>query len=473
MTRSKFIVLWAFVLSIMSSVCLSSCSDDDEVSLKSISIQEGSNIQMNVGDFKTLHISFEPSDLEAPVCSWTSRDENIVTVNSNGEVKALKAGHATVVASVGDLFAECTITVNRVLVSEIKLDVEEVTIFIGDTLQLSATVLPEDATFKELVWSSSDNSIATVSDDGLIAAIAVGSCEIFVADTKGDAKSKCTLTVVPVMMEEILIDKSTLALEVSERSRLTATIQPANTTNSSIVWKSSDETVATVDADGYVTAVSVGSCTITVSDIAESVSASCQVEVSPISVKGIQFVNITDDDPVRLLIGEELSLSYKITPANAANKNVTWYSSNEDAVSVSSEGVITAKALGESVVSIITEDGNYKCSVKVNVVELTDLIDFTASAGAGLILNGVIMEGSKFFYTVKNNSKKSIYISHVVITDSWSNRTMTVTFEVDLAANSEGEWTSPVKYGIMCPIHFEIYYESDGVVYVEAVDYDK
>ena len=170
-------------------------------------------------------------------------------------------------------------------VTEIRLDKEKVTMSVGSTCRLTATVLPENATDKTLVWKSDDESVAIVDKDGLVIAVKGGFETIISAATpKGDVKAICKVTVekkvVPV--SGITIEKESLKMKVGETYHLTAKVSPEDATDKSVVWKSEDESIATVDQEGLVTAVKGGSKTMitaTSGDFSEIGRASCRERV--------------------------------------------------------------------------------------------------------------------------------------------------------------------------------------------------
>jgi hypothetical protein len=136
----------------------------------------------------------------------------------------------------------------------------------GTSSQLTATVLPADATDKSVTWTSSDESIATVDASGLVTAIAAGEVKITATTVDGGYADSVMLTVTPapVAVASVAIDSGVSELEEGTTDQLTATVLPADATDKNVTWASSDESVATVDASGLVTAVAAGEVTITV-----------------------------------------------------------------------------------------------------------------------------------------------------------------------------------------------------------------
>ena len=160
-----------------------------------------------------------------------------------------------------------------VAVSEVTLDQTEATVEAGQTVTLTAAVSPENATDKTVTWSTSNDTVATVSD-GVVTAVAAG--EATIAATAGDKRASCTVTVTAPAVSEVQLDKTEAALKLDGTLTLTATVLPEAATDKTVTWSSSDEAVATV-ADGVVTAVALGEATITAT--AGEQSAECKVTV--------------------------------------------------------------------------------------------------------------------------------------------------------------------------------------------------
>lgn len=185
-------------------------------------------------------------------------------------------------------------------VSSISLNESEATLSIGGTLQLTATVLPEDATDKSVTWSSSNESVATVSSNGLVTAKGEG--EATITCTAGDGSgvtATCEVTVQPstIYVSSITLNATEKNLMIDDDPfQLVATILPSNATNKSVTWTSSDEAVAKVDAEGLVTPVDVGDAIITckANDGSEK-SASCKIHIA-MTYADIRFVSVVCDN---------------------------------------------------------------------------------------------------------------------------------------------------------------------------------
>ena len=169
-----------------------------------------------------------------------------------------------------------------VLVTSVNLNKTEATIEVAAQEQLTATVLPEDATNKAVIWTTSDPAVATVDETGLVTAVAVGTATITATTTDGtELEATCAVTVIQ-LATSVALNKTEATIEVAVQEQLTATVLPEDATNKAVTWASSDPTVATVDETGLVTAVAVGTATITATTTdGTNLEASCAVTVAP------------------------------------------------------------------------------------------------------------------------------------------------------------------------------------------------
>ncbi len=274
-----------------------------------------------------------------------------------------------------------------VSVTGVSLDKKTANLTIGSTLTLKATVTPSNATNKKVVWSSSDATIASVDANGVVTPHKEGDAVITVKTEDGNETDKCIVTVTEkqIPATEISINKTTLDLTVGGNETLTATVTPSNSTDT-VAWSSDKTNIATVDGNGKVTAVAAGEATITAK--AGNFEAKCTVKVNEATI-GVTGVTL-DKNEFTLEVGKSEKLTATITPENASNQNVTWSSGN-DAVSVESDGTVTASKVTSAPVTITvtTADGGKTATCTVTVTaasktELTEAISQAKSAKANI-----------------------------------------------------------------------------------------
>ena len=153
----------------------------------------------------------------------------------------------------------------------------------GETLELFYKLEPSDATTRGVEWASNNTDVATVDEKGLVTAVKAGDATITVS-VKGqpEIKATCTITVKSssIAVTKLTLSQSSAEVSVGKTLTLTCTIEPTDATNKELIWRSSDETIATVDAQGVVTGVKAGPVTITVASKSDpSVTATCTVTV--------------------------------------------------------------------------------------------------------------------------------------------------------------------------------------------------
>ena len=238
-----------------------------------------SSLELNEGETATLAATVKPDNASDKTVTWSSSKTSVATVDANGKVTAVAEGNATITAKAGNKSATCSVTVtkNVVAVESITLDKSSLELNEGETATLVATVKPDNATNKTVTWSSSRTSVATVDANGKVTAVAEGTATI--TAQAGDKTASCTVTVKKkvVAVESVTLDKSSLELTEGETATIIATVKPDNATNKTVTWSSSNASVASVDANGTVTAVAEGSATITAK--AGDKTATCTVTV--------------------------------------------------------------------------------------------------------------------------------------------------------------------------------------------------
>lgn len=250
-------------------------------------------------------------------------------------------------------------------VTGVTIDQKEVAILPGDTIPLVATVEPSDARDKSVTWSSDDESVVTVDDEGKITAKSVGSATITVTtnDKKYTAECRVVVSDNVVKVTGITLSTTKLTLAVGDAERVEATVTPNNATNKGVTWSSSDSSVASVSSTGVIRAVSDGEATITASTKDGDHKDTVKVKVEKISVESLKVENLT------VGIGKTAELSYKVLPANAADKTVTWKSTDTSIATVDNNGKVTGVEAGTVTIIGTTKDGEKKGTAKVTVTK--------------------------------------------------------------------------------------------------------
>ena len=354
------------------------------IEVTSVEITPEGPITITEGEELQLTATVAPENATNKEVTWSSSDKTIATVSETGLVTAIAAGEVTITALAGDITAECVVIVERaeIAVSEVQITpAGPLTIEPNEEIQLTATVLPENATERSVVWACDDAEVLSISENGLVKALTEGTA--MVTATAGGIVAECEITVMEgvVAVTAVTIDnEELLMLTEGEELQLTATVAPENATNKEVIWSSSDNTIATVSETGLVTAIAAGEVTITAS--AGEASDSVEITVEPLVVE-VESVTITPAEAQQLTEGEELQLTATVAPENATNKEVIWSSSDNTIATVSETGLVTAIAAGEA--TITASAGEASDEIVITVEQPSTPV---VTAPDGWIVNG-------------------------------------------------------------------------------------
>ncbi|MDE6232794.1 MAG: Ig-like domain-containing protein [Lachnospiraceae bacterium] len=255
-------------------------------------------ISLKKGASKTLKATVSPSNATVKTVKWSSNKTSVATVNSKGKVTAKAAGTAVITAKSGSKSAKCTVVVTdnttvSVPVTGVTISQSELVLAVNATSPLKATVTPDNATNKQVVWSSSDASVATVDNTGNVKGVASGTAKISVTTVDGGFSKECTVTVKDsISVTGVTLSKTSLDVAVNATSSLTATVTPDNAVNKAVTWSSANPAVATVDQNGNVKGVTVGTTTVKVTTTEGGFSAECTVNVKAATNKNASKVEI-------------------------------------------------------------------------------------------------------------------------------------------------------------------------------------
>lgn len=220
----------------------------------------------------------DPGEAVLPDIQWTSGDPAVAVVE-DGILTGVGVGQATVTAVCGGVEAVCAVTV-EIPLEAIVLDRTEVVLAAGETAALTAAADPADATGFAVTWSVEDPEVATVSEDGTVTAVAVGTTTV--TASCGEFSASCTVTV-GVHAEISQLDKQAMSIAAGSSDILTPTVYPGSGVVDPWVWETSDPAIATVSEDGTVTGVAPGTATITFR--CGQTSASCTVTITAAPVQ--------------------------------------------------------------------------------------------------------------------------------------------------------------------------------------------
>lgn len=292
------------------------------VALNGISIPNSLTLQE--GNISKLNVTYKPSNATNKKVTWKSSNTNIITVDANGNVKAISSGTASVTAtsSDGNHVATCKVTVTAIdkTLKSISLNKKELKLEIGKTETLTVSFTPVNAQNKNVTWKSSDDEIVTV-ENGKIKALKPGTAEIKVISEEGQKEAICKVTVTSAPIESISFSDEEITVYEDSVTTLVTISKPENTAIIDPIWTSSNEEVATVK-DGVISAIKEGTTQITVSDKSGKITASINVKVIPkpddkltITVDNYDLGFDENTKNYTLTIGNETSLGINVNRA--------------------------------------------------------------------------------------------------------------------------------------------------------------
>ena len=333
---------------------------------------------MGIGETHKINTTITPSNATDKSVEWFSGNPAVASVDTTGKVTAKAIGVAVITATThdGGYKATCTITVSnsKVSVTGIELLTTSKTMNAGDVPYiLQYIITPDNATDKSVTWTSSNPSVVTVDENGIITALKAGTATITATTNDGGFKDTCIVTVTGevVNVTGITLSPTTKTMYAGESSMLTPTITPDNATNKSVTWTSSDPTIASVDENGIVKAIKKGTATITAKTDDGGFTATCVITVNEgdKKVTGITLTPTTNT----IKPGDSFVIIPTITPVDAADKSVTWSSSDSSIARVDSSGKVTALKAGTVTITATTNDGGYKATCTVTVANTTSI----------------------------------------------------------------------------------------------------
>lgn len=237
-----------------------------------------SDISMTVGETFVLFPTVESGIMDIEKAIWRSSNNKVASV-SEGTISANAVGKTDILLLYeGDIVALCRVTVVPVEASAISLNYYSLSMSIGETTTLTATVEPQEATGYRVVWETSDATIATVSECGVISALSIGETTITASIAGTTISNECIVTVTPKAVTGIVCQDN-VALLKGESIKIEASVIPIDATNTTLIWTSSNPAVATVDDDGNVRGLSIGNAQISVRSDDGGFEGLCSVEV--------------------------------------------------------------------------------------------------------------------------------------------------------------------------------------------------
>jgi uncharacterized protein YjdB len=373
---------------------------------------------------------------------WGSSNSSVATVDASGTVSGVAAGSATITGTAEGKSDAATITVTQATVASVAVAPNPLTITVGQTGQLIAT--PHDAsgnavTGRTVTWSSANTAIATVSDSGVVKAVAAGTTTI--SATVDGKTGSAAVTVGNVPVASVTVQPSATSIAQGSSVQFFATVKDANgtiVTDRAVTWTSSDDAVAAVSPGGVVTGKAGGTATITATS--EGISGSGTVTVSATVVP---VASVTVDPPTASVsVGQTTTLIATVKDAGGnvlSGRTVTWSSSNSSVATVSASGVVTGVATGTATITATSEgkSGSSTVTVLAPVASVTVAPSSkTLAIGQTVTLvattkdaSGNVLTGRTISWTSSDPSVATVSSSGIVTGASGGTATITATSE--------------------------------------------
>ena len=322
---------------------------------------------MRVGVQQNITATCSPSTATNRRWQLTSSDPDIVRANSTYFTPKAPGECLVTVQSIQN--PEVAMTYRALVVqpvTKVKISSDVKTLYIGESLVMGVDITPVNATIKGVNWSSDRPDNASVDEYGVVTGVSKGSAVITAKAADGSGRYSTFTVTVRQQPESISLNKTDFTLKTGNYQTITPTVQPSTTNDKSVVWSSSDTSVAKVSTSGRVTAVSPGTAIITCeSKTHPEIYAQAVVTV----YQPVTKVAFTDKNPY-VAVGDTIHLNWTVTPDTATDTSVTFSTNKENVVSVGQDGSVTGLKRGECYVYATANDGSgKKATIKVQVTQ--------------------------------------------------------------------------------------------------------
>lgn len=383
-----------------------------------------SDITLYVGETAPLKVNILPQTATRQAYSSAAGNPEVAEYDiDNGYVKGLKAGSCVFTFQTlenPDLKATCDVTVLQ-HVESVSLNMTQLNMVSGTNYRLTATLLPADASDRNITWTSSNETVATISATGDLNALTPGTA-VITATGEGGKSASCEVTVMQAVTS-ISLNESSLSIAPGESYSLSATVYPENAAVKDLRWGSTDESVVTVNSDGVITGVASGEAKVSaVAMDGSGVSAVCNVTVH-LPLEGMSLASTT----LELEKTTTRDVGVMFNPANASNKGFSATSSNTSVATVAVSGTalkVTGTGYGTATISVVSDEGGFTATLDVTVTPYRTVQnlalavrkngvryyipreDYTGSVPAGYSKDGLAISyaGSSFILHMTNAS---------------------------------------------------------------------
>lgn len=404
--KKKILALAAIALAVFAS-----CEQENQPdTIKSVTVKP-SELTIQEGDTKTLEIEVEPAGAAYSSVVWTTDNDAVAKISKKGLLSAVSKGNTTVYAIVDGVRGECKVTVTEtaVKVTGVSLDKKNLVIGLNEIVELTATVLPEGATVNTVKWSSSNESIATVDEYGIVCGVGGGKAVITVKTDDGGFEDSCEVSVIENVVAGIsFLGYSEEARIVEGGTSETVTIEftPKNATDKELEWTSSNSSVATVESAGEGMAKVTFSKNTTGAVVITATSKSNKEATASQSyfVKGDAPLYIKPEGTV--YAGKKAGYSFNAAVYNDVS-DVKWTTGDKEVSGL--DVMLAADKAGENVITFTASFGDVivKESFTVNAEDLYMELLLPEALGSCNTTPVFSPDGTKS-YIITQNSKRCL-----------------------------------------------------------------
>ncbi|WP_363319933.1 Ig-like domain-containing protein [Duncaniella sp.] len=411
-------------------------------------VLDKTSLTLYVNNESTLKATVTP-ETTTDILVWSSSDTSIATVSKNGTVTALKSGKAVITATCGKMSASCAVSV----IKGVSLSMENANLTLSGTAELTVTIHDSQLAGKNIVWTSSNENVATVKD-GIVTPRTFGECDI--TATVGTTSVSCHVTVSGMQ----ITPSGPFTMKITETLQLSVIAYPVST----ITWAAGDPAIISVDENGLVTALAAGKTSVKATD-GYGKESSVEINILPEPVASIT----PEKSSLEMHVGETANVNVVIKPEYATEKTLKWTSLNPEVASVDAYGNITALKEGTAEIQVEAVDGSgVSTSIMVSVILRQIIWDqtFRCEVGEKILLAA---------YSENNDNGNILYrcvqpdggFRNVPITkegDSWY-----ATFPEAGPCIIEAYWADTDSGSVRK--NFNVVTEHDGLMYIDGLYY--
>lgn len=430
-------------------------------------------MEMQLGKTALLEARLMPAGAGYASLLWSSDNPAVVSAEEKtGLLTAMGEGTAQITVCTGDgrYSATCTVSVlpgteQEILVSELIPGAYNPSMGLGSDCQLAVTCLPEDATDKSIYWISSDETIATVSQDGMVSSHGTGPVTITAIAGSSGVTTSFTIQVVSVSAMEIAFDREYYKIPVGNECCIMPGFLPENVTDKRLTWTSGDSALFTVDENGTIHAKKVGSAQL-YAKYGDNLETACRIDITPCMVSEIK----PDRQELTLDENQEEKISVMISPEAASNQTIKWGSSDTSVATVDPDGTVKAVNTGTTMITACSTDGSgitgyCIVTVKKPVIMVQNItvsgLDKQVAAGKALMLHAFILPSNatnqEVTWTSSNTAYAKVYSNGMVAAQKeGADKTVTITATAKDGSGIQATYTvkiMPIKVTSIVVFH--------------------